>query len=618
MLGGIRITTRCMTSTTLGTRTLGTLKPCSALSSYYRDASLQSGCGRHDLNRCSSRYSGGRSLSARASASGASSIIGGSGSGSSTAHIRRLLDEGLSTCEGITKEYLDHMRRVEPHVGSFMPASDDDSDTTWEEKCLEEARRMDERISQLSPEERARAFPLAGVPLAVKDNICTAGVATTAGSRILKNYVPSGDATVVKKLKEKGCIVVGKTLCDEFGMGSTTESSASHRTADNTEKKKPASTRNPWDTLLVPGGSSGGSAAAVSARQCAIALGTDTGGSVRQPASFCGVVGLKPTYGRISRFGLVAYASSLDCPGALGPTVEDCAIMLDALAGVDPMDASSASSPLPPAEGYHAAAVKTVQDMMDEGQGQEGLLKGMRIGVVAQTMADDGRLDSRVADVMASALDHLRSLGADVQMVDVPMFDLGLPAYYITAVSEASSNLSRYDGLRYGNRAAGSGSQTDLSLMEAISENRGELLGDEPLRRILMGTYTLSEGYGEALYKKAQVVRKKVQNEMLETLKSFDIILTPTAPTPAYRAEEALLDPLQMYLGDVMTVNVNLAGFPAISVPAGLVDDNGNKKKLPVGIQFIGAPFEEAKLLRVAHIFERTLDLPLVPEIAMP
>ena len=602
-----------------------------------------------------------RSLSCSSSSSASSSSIlftddPSKPQSSAIAHIQRLVSQGEASCEDIMRAYLDQMKRLEPHVGSFMPTNMDNTTTTsrstsaWEDSCLSQARSLDARLSQLSREERDRLYPLAGVPLAVKDNICTKGLSTTAGSRTLAGYVAPGDATVVEKLKAKGCLVIGKTLCDEFGMGSTTESSSSHLASKNKNNKNkntternrnrnrtgpPSSTRNPWDTHFVPGGSSGGSAAAVSARECAVALGTDTGGSVRQPASFCGVVGLKPTYGRVSRYGLVAYASSLDCPGPLANTVEDCALLMDAIAGHDPKDASSAKTPLPPLHeeeegggggggggGYHKEGIEKARALLQGADGKP--LSGVSIGVVAQTMVDDGRLDERVYEVMTSALKHLEELGARVETVDVPMFDLGLPAYYITAVSEASSNLSRYDGLRYGDRRE---STLDLSLMQAISDNRGDLLGDEPLRRILMGTYTLSEGYGDALYKKAQVVRKKVQGEMQEKLNTFDLLLTPTAPTPAYRANKALEDPLQMYLGDIMTVNVNLAGFPAISVPAGLVDvheeegegggEKAEKNKLPVGVQFIGGPFEEAKLLQVAHIFEKTMALPLVPHVAM-
>ena len=528
---------------------------------------------------------------------------------SSVERVRKLvLEEGVS-CEDVATAQMRQIQRLEPHVCSFMPSPLGTGGASLSEWVLEEARRVDKELAAMTAEERALKLPLAGVCLAVKDNICVRGLRTTAGSLSLARYVPPQDATVVRKLREKGCIVVGKTLCDEFGMGSTTESSASQNASESDQKSGPT-TRNPWDTNRVPGGSSGGSAAAVSARQCTVALGTDTGGSVRQPASFCGVVGLKPTYGRVSRFGIIAYASSLDVPGCMGPTVRDCAIMLDHLAGPDPLDSSSAATPLPPAlpSGYY-------QSIVEESPSAKPL-SGTRVGVVAQTMVDDGRLDAGVREVMLASLDRLRDLGALVEMVDVPMFDLGLPAYYITAVSEASSNLSRYDGLRYPGSAASddstsSSSSSSSSLMEAISGNRGGLLGAEPLRRILMGTYTLSEGYGDALYKKAQVVRKRVQSEMLAKLGQYDVLLTPTAPTPAYAMDQALTDPLKMYLGDVMTVNVNLAGFPAISVPAGFV------QSLPVGVQMIGGPFEEAKILRVAHVFERSLDLPLVPDLAL-
>ncbi|QDZ21009.1 subunit A of glutamyl-tRNA(Gln) amidotransferase [Chloropicon primus] len=563
------------------------------------------------------RY-GSRAYAAGRTDLGREILVGGETSSSATSssigRVTRLVAEEGVTCEEVANAQLQQIHKLEPRLRSFMP-NPLAGGASVSERVLEEARGLDRRLKSLTAAERRTRFPLAGVCLAVKDNICVKGWKATAGSMSLSDYVPPQDATVVEALKRKGCLVVGKTLCDEFGMGSTTESSASQGDGRaHAQGQEPWSTRNPWDVLRVPGGSSGGSAAAVSARQCTVALGTDTGGSVRQPASFCGVVGLKPTYGRVSRFGIIAYASSLDVPGCMGPTVSDCAAMLDHIAGQDPLDASSAATPLPPSlpAGYLHQAT----------EGGEGArpLEGLRVGVVAQTMQEDGRLDDRVLGVMNDSLDKLRELGCVVEMVDVPTFDLGLPAYYITAASEASSNLSRYDGLRYPNKG-GDSSQSkalDASLMEAISGNRGHLLGDEPLRRILMGTYTLSEGYGDALYKKAQVVRKKVQGDMLAQLGKHDVLLTPTAPTPAYRADDkSLLDPLQMYLGDVMTVNVNLAGFPAISVPAGLVDDQDGGGKLPVGVQFIGGPFEEAKILRVAHFFERSAKIDTVPPMCL-
>ncbi|EFJ52345.1 hypothetical protein VOLCADRAFT_86683 [Volvox carteri f. nagariensis] len=374
---------------------------------------------------------------------------------------------------------------------------------------------------------------MSGVPLAIKDNICTQGVRTTAGSQILRDYVPTFDATAVSKLRAAGAVFLGKTNMDEFGMGSSTENSSYQPT------------RNPWDPERVPGGSSGGSAAAVAARECAAALGSDTGGSIRQPAHFCGIVGLKPTYGRVSRYGLISYASSLDVIGPMAHTVEDAALLLNG-------------------------------------------------GVFPRVL----RLSS------------LPDFSPPCPQVSLPTFGLGLPAYYVLALSEASSNLSRYDGVRYGARTAGA---SDLPSL--FCGSRGEGLGPEVKRRILMGTYALSAGYYDAYYKRAQQVRTLVQREMAATLASFDALLTPTAPSPAYRLGEKSSDPLAMYKGDLMTVNVNLAGLPAVVLPAGFVSAGAGGEcgvQLPIGMQLIGRAFDEVGLLQLAHVYEQTAALPSV------
>lgn len=431
---------------------------------------------------------------------------------------------------------------------------------------LPQAAAIDAKIAAGEP-----VGPLAGMPIAIKDNIATRGAPTTAGSRILAGYTPPYDATAVARLRAAGAVIVGKTNMDEFGMGSSTEASAYGAAV------------NPWgDGDRVPGGSSGGSAAAVAAGQCAAALGSDTGGSIRQPAHFCGVVGVKPTYGRVSRSGLVAYASSLDCIGPMARTVADAAALLTAIAGADPADATCARRPtedfaaaLPPAAALPSAP-----------------LAGRRLGLIRETTGA-GVAPGVEAAVRAAAA-HLESLGATVEEVSLPAFDAGLPAYYVLALSEASSNLSRYDGVRYGVRA----DAPDLRAMYGAT--RGAGLGPEVRRRILMGTYALSAGYYDAYYKRAQQVRTLVARGMAAALERCDALVCPAAPTTAYRLGEKSADPLAMYKGDLMTVNVNLAGLPAVVLPCGTDGD------LPVGLQLIGRAFGEADLLGMAHVYEAT------------
>ena len=416
--------------------------------------------------------------------------------------------------------------------------------------------------------------PLAGIPIAIKDNICTNDQPTTAGSQLLRHYRPPYDATAVAKLRAAGAIIIGKTNMDEFGMGSSTENSGF------------GPTKNPHREDCVPGGSSGGSAAAVAASQCVAALGSDTGGSIRQPAHFCGIVGVKPTYGRVSRSGLIAYASSLDCIGPMTTSVRDAALLLQVIAGGDAGDATSSRRP--------------VDDYVSRLLPSSSLptstpLKGKKIGIIDETMGQG--VDVGVEERLTAAAAHLEALGAVVDRVSLPSFALGLPAYYVIALSEASSNLSRYDGVRYGERAPGA---EDLKEMYSVSR---AALGGEVRRRIVMGTYALSAGYYDAYYKRAQQVRTLVAMEMNKALASHDVLLCPTAPTPAYRLGENTKDPLSMYKGDLMTVNVNLAGLPAVVVPCGSVDG------LPVGVQLIGRAFGEADMLHIAHVFETTLGL---------
>ncbi|GIL94464.1 hypothetical protein Vretimale_664 [Volvox reticuliferus] len=487
---------------------------------------------------------------------------------------KKIISKECSAVE-VTQHYLDAIGKTDPKICSFITVDAD--------QALAQARAVDAQIAAQGSE---AIKVLSGVPLAIKDNICTQGTRTTAGSQILRDYVPTFDATAVSKLRAAGAVFLGKTNMDEFGMGSSTENSSYK------------ATRNPWDPERVPGGSSGGSAAAVAARACAAALGSDTGGSIRQPAHFCGIVGLKPTYGRVSRFGLISYASSLDVIGPMAHTVEDAALLLNAITGVDSHDATSSGQPAVD----FAAGLLPAESL----QGGNRPLAGRRIGLVTETLGEG--VASEIDAAIRAAARHLESLGAVVEEVSLPTFALGLPAYYVLALSEASSNLSRYDGVRYGVRAAGA---TDLPSM--FSRSRGEGLGGEVKRRILMGTYALSAGYYDAYYKRAQQVRTLVQQEMNSALASFDALLTPTAPSPAYRLGEKSADPLAMYKGDLMTVNVNLAGLPAVVLPVGFMAGagaEGQDVQLPVGMQLIGRGFDEAGLLQLAHVYEQTAYLP--------
>ncbi|KAG7563513.1 Glutamyl-tRNA(Gln) amidotransferase A subunit [Arabidopsis suecica] len=474
---------------------------------------------------------------------------------------RRSLLSGETTAAEIAKSYLSRIRLTEPQLKCFLHVS---------ENVLKDAQEIDQRIAK-----GEELGPLAGVLIGVKDNICTQGMPSTAASRILEHYRPPFDATAVKKIKELGGIVVGKTNMDEFGMGSTTEASAFQVTA------------NPWDLSRVPGGSSGGSAAAVAARQCMVSLGSDTGGSVRQPASFCGVVGLKPTYGRVSRFGLMAYASSLDVIGCFGSTVADAGMLLHAISGYDRFDSTSSKQDVPEFQSQFLS--------VDHFESKP--LNGVKVGIIRETLEDG--VDSGVRSATQEAASHLEALGCVLTEVSLPSFSLGLPAYYVIASSESSSNLSRYDGVRYGNQVMAE------ELNKLYECSRGEGFGGEVKMRILMGTYALSAGYYDAYYKRAQQVRTLIRKDFKAALEQNDILISPAAPSAAYKIGEKKDDPLAMYAGDIMTVNVNLAGLPAMVLPCGLVE--GGPSGLPVGLQMIGAAFDEEKLLKVGHIFEQTL-----------
>ncbi len=452
----------------------------------------------------------------------------------------------------IATEAIDRVEQLEPKLRSFL--------CTTPTQALEQARLVDAKIA--AGEEIGM---LAGIPIALKDNMCTQGIATTCGSKILEGFVPPYESTVTQKLKDLGAVSVGKTNMDEFAMGSSTENSAYQVTA------------NPWDLERVPGGSSGGSAAAVAGSECVVSLGSDTGGSIRQPASFCGVVGLKPTYGLVSRFGLVAYASSLDQIGPFARTVEDAAILLEAIAGYDPKDSTS----------LNVATPKYSQLLTPD------LPKGLKIGIITETFGEG--LDPQVAESVRNSIEHFRSLGAEIQEISCPRFRYGLPTYYVIAPSEASANLARYDGVKYGFRA-----EAD-NLMSMYTKTRAAGFGAEVKRRIMLGTYALSAGYYDAYYLKAQKVRTLIKQDFEAAFSQVDILITPTAPTTAFKAGEKTADPLSMYLSDLMTIPVNLAGLPGISIPCGF-DDKG----MPIGLQLISNVLREDILLQVAHVYEQS------------
>jgi aspartyl-tRNA(Asn)/glutamyl-tRNA(Gln) amidotransferase subunit A len=466
---------------------------------------------------------------------------------------QQLVSKQRSAVE-IAQESLDRIEQLEPALHSFLQINAD--------RALQQAAQVDAQIAA-----GAEIGWLAGVPIGIKDNMCTKGVPTTCASQILANFVPPYESTVTQKLAEAGAVMVGKTNLDEFAMGGSTETSAFAKTA------------NPWDITRVPGGSSGGSAAAVAAEECCVALGSDTGGSIRQPASFCGIVGLKPTYGLVSRYGLVAFASSLDQIGPFARSVEDAAILLGAIAGYDSKDATSLKVEVP-----------------DYTQFLLPNLKGKKVGIITETFGEG--LDPTVAKVVQGAIDQLRTLGAEIQEISCPRFRYGIAAYYIIAPSEASANLARYDGVKYGSRIADA-----ENLMEMYTRTRAEGFGPEVKRRIMIGTYALSAGYYDAYYLKAQKVRTLIKQDFEAAFASVDVLVCPTAPTTAFKIGDKSTDPLSMYLIDLMTIPVNLAGLPAISVPCGF-DQQG----LPVGLQIIGNVLREDAVFQVAYAYEQATE----------
>jgi len=428
----------------------------------------------------------------------------------------------------------------------------------------------DEACEMAAAADRGResggAEALMGIPIAIKDNMCTKGIKTTCSSKILKNFVPPYESTVTARLLERGYVLTGKTNLDEFAMGSSTENSGFH------------TTRNPWDTGRIPGGSSGGSAAAVAADECAAALGSDTGGSIRQPASLCGVVGMKPTYGRVSRYGLVAFASSLDQIGPITKNVRDCAMLMNVISGRDRRDSTSAPVDVPD---FTAVIGKDI--------------RGLKIGIPKEYFIEG--LDTDVEAAVKEAVRKLESLGAVPVEVSLPHTGYAVATYYVLATSEASSNLARYDGVKYGFRAEGK------DLIDMYMKSRAQGFGPEVKRRIMLGTYALSSGYYDAYYKKAQQVRTLIKNDFENAFKEVDVIVTPTSPTAAFRLGEKTEDPLQMYLADIFTISVNLAGVPGISVPCGFTPGN-----LPIGLQLIGRHFDEETLLKASHAYEQSTE----------
>jgi len=460
----------------------------------------------------------------------------------------QLAAKKISSVE-LTQLYLDRISKLNPQLNAFI--------TVNPEVSLAQARAADQRIAA------GQAETLTGIPIAQKDIFCAKGWLTTCGSKMLSNFVAPYDAHVIEQLDRAGAVNLGKTNMDEFAMGSSNENSYF------------GAVKNPWDKERVPGGSSGGSAAAVAARLCAASTGTDTGGSIRQPASFCGVTGIKPTYGRVSRYGMIAYASSLDQGGAIAHTAEDTALLLQTMSGFDTRDSTSVDCPLPD---YSACLNNPI--------------KGIKIGVPKEWMGDG--LDQGVKSVIETALKQYESMGAILVETSLPRSPLCIPAYYVIAMAEASSNLERYDGVRYGYRATEYGDLADM-----YEKSRAQGFGAEVKRRILAGTYVLSHGYYDAYYLKAQKIRRLISLDFIEAFKQCDVIMGPVAPTPAFKLGENLDDQTKMYLSDIYTLSLNLAGLPGMSVPAGF--SNG----LPVGLQIIGDYWQEGRLLNIAHQFQQ-------------
>ena len=471
------------------------------------------------------------------------------------------LRRGDFSAQELTQACIDRIEQLEPQIQAFI--------TVTPELALAQADAADQELTNYRKSgSHTPPHPLTGIPMAIKDVLATRGVRTTAGSRILENFIPPYSATAVERLLQAGMVLLGKTNTDEFAMGSSTENSAF------------GTTRNPWKLDRVPGGSSGGSAAAVAARMSPIALGTDTGGSIRQPASFCGVTGLKPTYGRVSRYGLIAYGSSLDCVGVLGKNADEVAEIYRVIAGHDPRDATCVASPYPPST------------FSTRGHNPEKPLKGLRVGVPQEYFAVG--IQRAVETAVREAIAFLERLGAEVQELSLPHTHYALPVYYIIAPAEASANLARFDGIRYGPRL-----EAD-SLHELYVKTRGQLFGPEVKRRIMLGTYALSAGYYDAYYKKAQKVRTLIRNDFKAAFSAVDVLAAPVTPTTAFHVGQHRGDPLAMYLEDILTLPANLASLPSLALPIGFDHD-----RLPVGMQLIAPPFQEELLIHTAAAYQQ-------------
>lgn len=467
--------------------------------------------------------------------------------------LKDLLSQKKASSVEITQDYLTRIKKLNKKLNVFI--------TVTEDLALNQAKAADERINQ------GKAAHLTGIPIAQKDIFCTQGVKTSAGSKMLDNFIAPYNAHIIEQFNNEGCVMLGKLNMDEFAMGSSTENSYYGKVL------------NPWDFERIPGGSSGGSSAAVAAGLTPAATGTDTGGSIRQPAAMTGITGLKPTYGRVSRFGMIAFASSLDQAGPMAQTAEDCALLMNVMAGFDERDSTSAEVAVPD-------YTKTLNDS----------LKGLKIGIPENFFKMKG-LDGKVADTTHAALKHFENLGAKLVSINLPHSDLALQAYYVIAPAECSSNLSRFDGVRFGYRC-----DNPKDLHDLYTRSRAEGFGREVKRRILIGTHVLSSGYYDAYYRKAQQLRHLIMDDFAKAFKEVDIIISPTTPTPAFKLGEKSQDPVGMYLSDIFTLPINLAGIPAISIPAGFIDN------LPVGLQIMGPHFHEAKILNVAHQYQQVTD----------
>lgn len=474
--------------------------------------------------------------------------------GKTISELQNILEKKEASATEIAQAHLKHIEDTEKKIAAF--------NTITADLALKQAKATDEKIAKKEP-----LLPLSGIPLAVKDNICLAGYPTTCSSKMLENFTPPYEATVTQRLSAAGATIIGKTNLDEFAMGSSTENSAFKIT------------RNPWNTERVPGGSSGGSAASTASGTSVISLGSDTGGSIRQPASFCGIVGMKPTYGTVSRFGLVAFSSSLDQIGSFARSVKDVAITLDVMGGHDPLDATSYNQKLP---GFASELEKPI--------------KGLRIGLIKELMGEG--IDDDVRDAVLKAVETYKALGAQIKEVSMPNLRHALPVYYLICTADASTNLARFDGVRYGHRAVEA-----EDMLNMYFKTRQQGFGPEVKRRIMLGTYALSSGYYDAYYKKAQKVRRIIKNDFDEQFKELDLLLTPTSPSVAFAVGSKTEDPLSMYLSDIATIPANLAGIPGISIPCGRGKDN-----LPIGLQLLGPALKDAVVLQAAYAFEQATE----------